>query len=100
MPVCALAASAAGNLPIRSRRVCRYKSSLQDACNRAEALRIAAKNPRLVHHRVLLNPVTVSIRIAGFPDHGQTAQELLDAADKSLYQSKAHGRDRTTLANV
>jgi len=76
------------------------ESSLQDASDRAEALRLAAKDLRLAHRGVLLDPVTVSIGIAGFPDHGRTAQELLDRADKSLYQSKAHGRDRTTLANV
>jgi len=35
-----------------------------------------------------------------FPGHGQTAQELLDTADKSLYQSKANGRDSVTVAGV
>ena len=58
-----------------------------------------ARDLKLVHRGKLLDPVTLSIGIAGFPDHGQTAQELLDVADKSLYQSKGNGRDRVTLAS-
>jgi diguanylate cyclase (GGDEF)-like protein/PAS domain S-box-containing protein len=89
--------------------ICRYggeefaiilpESSVQDAFNRAEALRLATRDLKLVHRGVLLEPVTLSIGIAGFPENGQTAQDLLDGADKSLYQSKADGRDRVTLAS-
>jgi diguanylate cyclase (GGDEF)-like protein/PAS domain S-box-containing protein len=90
--------------------ICRYggeefavilpESSIQNAFKRAEALRVATKDLKLVHRGVLLDPVTLSIGIAEFPGHGQSAQELLDSADKSLYQSKANGRDRVTLASV
>lgn len=89
--------------------ICRYggeefaiilpESSVQDAFNRADALRLAARDLKLVHRGVLLEPVTLSIGIAGFPENGQTAQDLLDGADKGLYQSKADGRDRVTLAS-
>ena len=48
----------------------------------------------------LLASITVSIGIAGFPDHGGTCDELLRLADRSLYQSKAAGRDRVTLADA
>jgi diguanylate cyclase (GGDEF)-like protein/PAS domain S-box-containing protein len=88
--------------------ICRYggeefaiilpESSTQDALTRAEALRLATKDLKLVHHGRPLDPVTLSIGIAGFPDHGESSQELLDRADKCLYQSKAKGRDRVTLA--
>jgi diguanylate cyclase (GGDEF)-like protein len=88
--------------------ICRYggeefaiilpESSVQDAFNRAEALRLTTRDLKLVHRGVLLEPVTLSIGIAGYPENGQTAQDLLDGADKSLYQSKADGRDRVTLA--
>ena len=89
--------------------ICRYggeefavilaETSTADAFKRAEALRLATRDLKLVHRGKLLDPVTLSIGIAGFPDHGQTAQELLDIADKNLYQSKANGRDRVTLAS-
>ena len=90
--------------------ICRYggeefaiilpESSVQDAFKRAEALRLATKDLKLVHRGVRLDPITLSVGVAGFPDHGQSAQELLDSADKSLYQSKTNGRDRVTLATV
>ena len=53
-----------------------------------------------MHRGKLLDPVTLSIGIAGFPGHGQTAQELLDTADKSRYQSKVNGRDSVTVDGV
>ena len=38
--------------------------------------------------------VTVSIGIASCPDHVDTAQALMDAADKALYTAKETGRNR------
>jgi diguanylate cyclase (GGDEF)-like protein len=37
---------------------------------------------------------TVSAGVAGFPDDGETAEELLRAADVRLYAAKREGRDR------
>ncbi|MBB2945960.1 diguanylate cyclase (GGDEF)-like protein [Actinoplanes lutulentus] len=42
--------------------------------------------------------ITVSIGIAVFPEHGNTAQEVLDAADEALYAAKNAGRDTYRLA--
>jgi two-component system cell cycle response regulator len=44
--------------------------------------------------------VTVSIGIAVFPDHGATAQQVIDAADAALYAAKAAGRDTYRVAEV
>jgi diguanylate cyclase (GGDEF)-like protein len=41
--------------------------------------------------------VTVSAGIAVFPDHGQSLEEVLQASDKALYESKRAGRNRVTL---
>lgn len=42
-------------------------------------------------------PVTVSLGIAVYPDHGRTFEEALQAADRALYESKRGGRNRSTL---
>ncbi|MEU4570548.1 diguanylate cyclase [Micromonospora sp. NPDC023956] len=44
--------------------------------------------------------VTVSVGIAVYPDHGSTAQQVLDAADEALYAAKAAGRDTYRVAAV
>ncbi|WP_372472124.1 diguanylate cyclase [Jidongwangia harbinensis] len=44
--------------------------------------------------------VTVSIGIAVYPEHGTTAQQVLDAADDALYAAKHAGRDTYRLAEV
>lgn len=41
--------------------------------------------------------VTVSQGIAVYPEHGKTLEELLQASDKALYESKRAGRNRATL---
>jgi diguanylate cyclase (GGDEF)-like protein len=43
-------------------------------------------------------PITVSIGIAVFPEHGGTAQQVLNAADDALYSAKRAGRDTYRLA--
>ncbi|MER7457232.1 diguanylate cyclase [Micromonospora sp. NPDC126480] len=46
----------------------------------------------------VLVPVTVSIGIAVYPDHGSNGQQVLDAADEALYAAKAGGRDTWRVA--
>ena len=45
-----------------------------------------------------LPPVTVSIGVAVFPEHGATLEEVMQASDKALYESKRAGRNRVTVA--
>ena len=44
-------------------------------------------------------PVTVSIGVAVFPEHGKTVEEVLRAADDALYAAKNGGRDTYRLAD-
>jgi diguanylate cyclase (GGDEF)-like protein len=43
-------------------------------------------------------PLAASIGLAIAPDHGTTADELIGAADRAMYQAKADGRSRLHLA--
>jgi len=44
--------------------------------------------------------VTISLGVAGFPKHGRTAEELIQAADEALYASKRDGRNRVSQAEI
>lgn len=44
------------------------------------------------------NPITVSIGVAGFPDHAESPAGLIDAADTALYAAKAAGRNTVATA--
>ena len=74
------------------------QSSARDAGARADALRAEVKNLRLSHKKQPVGPLTVSIGVATFPDHGSTSEDLLKIADQCLYQSKTGGRDMVTVA--
>ena len=48
--------------------------------------------------RVQGKKITVSIGIASFPDHGNTPDELVKAADDALYLAKSSGKNRIFIA--
>lgn len=74
------------------------ESSLENVKKRAEQFRKEAGLLGVHYRGCLLDPITLSLGVAVYPEHGRTAQELLLAADAALYQAKADGRDR--LATV
>jgi diguanylate cyclase (GGDEF)-like protein len=41
--------------------------------------------------------LTVSIGAAGYPEHGRSPAELVEAADRALYAAKENGRDRIVV---
>lgn len=47
-----------------------------------------------------LPQLTVSIGVAAYPDHGQTLEEVIQASDRALYESKRGGRNRVTAAHT
>ncbi|MGE4219441.1 MAG: GGDEF domain-containing protein, partial [Alphaproteobacteria bacterium] len=65
---------------------------------RASELREGVAALSLRNGREALPPVTVSMGLAVFPDHGETLAGLLELADKALYESKRAGRNRVTSA--
>jgi diguanylate cyclase (GGDEF)-like protein len=72
-------------------------TALKVATERAEVIRTKIKELRITHEGREIGPVTASIGVAIFPDHAETAEALLRAADEALYQAKRDGRDRIAV---
>lgn len=45
-----------------------------------------------------LPAVTTSVGVAAYPNHGDTLQSLLDAADAAMYEAKRGGKNRVVVA--
>ncbi|WP_352872558.1 GGDEF domain-containing protein [Mesorhizobium sp. M1006] len=69
-------------------------TSLADGADRAEALRKAIKQLHVTHRGRTLGTITASFGVAAFPELGASWAEIVNAADRALYQAKAEGRDR------
>jgi len=67
---------------------------------RAEILREAIRELRLVHDGKSLGPVTLSLGVAAFPEHGRRREHVLQAADASLYEAKNSGRNRVVVSSA
>ena len=68
------------------------------AYHRAERMVDEVRNLIVNHDGQRVGPITISAGVAAFPDHGATAESLLQSADAALYLAKAQGRDRVVLA--
>jgi len=44
--------------------------------------------------------ITVSIGVAEFPLHGETPEQVVEAADEALYEAKREGRDKVRRAGL
>lgn len=73
------------------------EASLSVTLERAEQIRDSAKQLVIDYCGQSLGTLTLSIGIACFPDCG-SAQALLKAADRALYQAKQQGRDQAIAA--
>jgi diguanylate cyclase (GGDEF)-like protein/PAS domain S-box-containing protein len=67
---------------------------------RAEDIREKLHSLSVMHQGRSLGIITVSVGVAGLPQHGGSPRELLEAADAALYRSKKEGRDRVTVAET
>lgn len=63
----------------------------------AEEIRQKIKNLQYEYSYNFLTRITVSIGIAAFPEHTTSCEDLLQLADRALYQAKAQGRDRVVV---
>jgi len=76
------------------------EASVDSAVRRAEALREQVRNMHIHDRGQTFPQVTVSIGVAGFPEHGTSAQQVISSADKALYRAKTSGRDRVIVAHL
>ncbi len=67
--------------------------SPDNARARAEQLRAAVQGLHVHYAGKDLPRITISVGVAHYPEHGQTVQELVKAADEALYDAKACGRN-------
>ena len=75
-------------------------ASLEVTLERAEKLREAVKGLQIHHRDRYINPTSMSLGVAVFPDHGAAGEDLIRAADNALYLAKAQGRNRVVAASV
>lgn len=73
-------------------------TSLQVAQQRAEQLCEGVRSLAVDFKDQLLGPLTLSVGIATFPQHGMSGEIVLQAADVALYRAKREGRDRAVAA--
>jgi diguanylate cyclase (GGDEF)-like protein len=61
----------------------------------AERMRVTVER-EFAEHPV---PLTFSFGVATYPEHGRTADAVIEAADQALYAAKALGRNRSVIFN-
>lgn len=88
---------------------CRYGGEellvLMPDCSAREALSRAHElcaQVRALRNRAdgALPPVTVSVGVAAWPEHGEQIGKVIEAADAALYAAKRQGRDRAVPAEA
>ncbi|MCC6712447.1 MAG: sensor domain-containing diguanylate cyclase [Candidatus Dadabacteria bacterium] len=73
-------------------------SSLENTFRRAEQLHDEIKRVRVRHRGGFISSVQVSMGVVVFSEHGNSAELLLESADKALYKAKSLGRNRIVVA--
>jgi diguanylate cyclase (GGDEF)-like protein len=74
-------------------------AQLGTVSERAEKLRRGVQDLEIEYEGQRVGPITISIGIGIFPDHGETGQEVLRVADAALYEAKRSGRNRVVLGD-
>lgn len=73
-------------------------TSLEGARRNMERIREGIGSLRISHMGLTLPPVTLSMGVAVYPDHGREMGALIGAADAALYRAKKEGRNRILAA--
>jgi len=87
--------------------VCRYGGEefavLLPDCSKQEAVVLAEKLRKKMETQIFVlrrqkTRITVSVGVASFPKDAQLREELIQQADKALYEAKKSGRNRVCVA--
>jgi len=73
-------------------------TSLLDAEQMAERIRISIANTRLTGPHGEPLSITLSFGVASYPDSATSADTLIEKADRALYRAKGQGRNATVVA--
>lgn len=74
-----------------------YGIDTESAKNRAETLRNTISKLQIKYGAQQVGQITASIGIALYPEDAKTSSELIEAADKALYQAKSKGRNQVVM---
>jgi len=75
------------------------EATIEVARERAEQMCISVHSLSVQSEARPPQPISFSVGIASYPDHGQTVTELLRAADAAVFSAKDRGRDRVEIAS-
>jgi diguanylate cyclase (GGDEF)-like protein len=76
------------------------ETTLAQARQRAEQHRQEFKALTLLGDQHEAGALTISLGVATFPEQGDTAEQVLQAADAALYRAKHNGRNRVEVADA
>lgn len=74
--------------------------SAEEAAKCAEALRVAMTGIVIQHAGQTITGISASFGVAQWPHHGNSEQDLLQAADRALYTAKKTGRNKVQIAEA
>ncbi|WP_175442176.1 diguanylate cyclase [Pseudoalteromonas byunsanensis] len=66
----------------------------------ADKLRQKVASQMIIIEERKVSPLTISMGVAVFPEHGKTSETLIKHADQALYKAKDHGRNRVFMAST
>ncbi|HPL64705.1 MAG TPA: diguanylate cyclase [Syntrophales bacterium] len=69
------------------------ETTLEITRQRAEQVRREFESLKIVFREQPISGWTLSVGLAVYPDHGLTAEQIIQAADVALYRAKAEGRN-------
>jgi len=75
-------------------------TGIREAHVLAEKLRHCIAEQQVIYQEQALDKVTLSVGISIYPNHGNSSNELLQQADKALYNAKEQGRNCAVVTRI